>query len=124
MITQTGKLNYGVEFEGAVHTDFELRLPTIADNIAGVELVGIGSNLKVHVAMMARTLVRLGNIPAESITFELLSDGLVDDDFDVLAAAERDLKKKRKESIQPSLDSGSPSPSLVPTESPKSASAA
>jgi hypothetical protein len=122
MITQTGKLTYGVEVDGVVHTEFEMRLPTIADNIAAVEKVGLGSNLKVHVAMMAHTLVKLGTLPPENITYELLTSGLVDDDFDVLAAAEQTLKKKRRELNQPSPATDSASPSSAASEFPKTAS--
>lgn len=124
MITHTGKLTYGVEVDGVVHTDFELRLPMIADNIEAIEELGPTSNLKLHLAIMARALVRLGNLPSDQITYKLLSSNLVDDDFDVLAAAERDLKKKRKESNQPSADTGSPLPSSDNTASPSPASAA
>lgn len=111
MITQTGKLPCGVEVDGVVHTDFELRLPMIGDNIAAVEEVGVASNLKVHVAIMARTLTRLGTLTREQITYQLLSDNLVDDDFDVLVSAETDLKKKRRASNQPSPATDSPLPS-------------
>lgn len=124
MITQTGKLTYGVEVDGVTHTDFELRLPTIGDNIDAVEKVGATSNLKVHLAMMASCLVRLGTLPAEQVTYELLSQNLVDDDFDVLVAKEAELKKKRKESNQPSPDSASLSPSSPGSESTSPASAA
>lgn len=111
MITQTGTLKYGIEVDGVMHTDFELRLPTIGDNIDAVEQVGATSNLKVHLAMMARCLVRLGTLSKEQVTYELLSQNLVDDDFDVLVAQEQALKKKRMESNQSSPASASPSPS-------------
>lgn len=123
MITQTGTLKFGVEFEGAVHTDFELRLPMISDNIDALEEVGAGSNLKVHVAIMARTLLRLGTIAPDKITYELLSKNMIDDDFDVLAAEEKALKKRRLESNQPSPTTDSPSPSSPATESPNPVSA-
>lgn len=122
MITHVSKLIYGVEVDGVVHTDFELRLPTIGDNITAVEKLGVGSNLKVHVAMIADALVKLGTLTREQITYELLATSLVDDDFDVLVAAERELKKKRKESNQPSPDTGSPLPSSDATDSQKNAS--
>jgi hypothetical protein len=123
MITQTGKLKYGIEVDGVTHTDFELRLPTIGDNIDAVEQVGATSSLKVHLAMMARTLMRLGTLPAEQVTYELLLQNLVDDDFDVLVAQEMELKKKRIELNQPSKDSASPLPSSPGSASTNPASA-
>lgn len=124
MITQTDKLLYGVEVDGVVHTDFEMRLPMIGDNIAAIEEMGVGSNLRLHVGIMARSLVKLGTLAPEQITATLLMEKLVDEDFDVLDAAEKALKKKRKESNQPSLDTGSPSSSSGAPESPSPASLA
>lgn len=118
MITQTGTLDYGVEYEGTTHFDFELRLPMIGDNIAALEEVGASSNLKLHAAMLTRSIVRLGTIPSAVLNYDFLSANLVDDDFDVLSTAEKDLKKKRKALNQPLLDTGSPSPSSVDTASP------
>jgi len=124
MITETGKLTFGIDYDGATHTDFELRLPMIGDNIAALEEVGAASTLKLHAAMLAHTIVRIGTIPAEAMTYDFLSKNLVDDDFDVLAAAEKELKKKRKASNQPSQDTGSPSPSSPATDSTSPASSA
>lgn len=95
MITQTGKLVYGIEHGGKVHVDFELRLPTIGDNITALEEVGTESNLRLGVAMMAASIVSLGDIPPEEITYELLAKELVDDDYDVLKIAQSQLKKSR-----------------------------
>lgn len=119
-------LQYGVEYpagSGQLHYDFELRLPTVGDNIAAIEELGVGSNLRLNTAMLARGLVKLGDIPREAITYELLEQNLVDDDYDVLAEARERLKKKRMRpnpsspaSDLPSLPSASTdSPSLVST---------
>lgn len=97
-ITHIGKLRYGAEYpagSGMLHYDFEMRVPTIADNIAALEEVGPASSLQLNVAMMARCLVRLGDIPAEAINTSLIN-GLVDEDYDELADARDALKKKRK----------------------------
>ena len=95
MITQKGKLTYGVEHGGKVHVDFELRLPTIGDNITALEEVGTESNLRLGVAMMAASLVSLGDISSDEITFDLLASELVDDDYDILKLAQNELKKSR-----------------------------
>lgn len=122
MITTTDKLKYGITVDGVVHTDFEMRCPVIGDNIAAVEAVGTSSNLRVQVAMMSRTLVKLGTLSPDQITFDLLSNNLVDDDFDVLTRAERELKKKLLSSSQPSGAIDSASPSSDATDSPKTES--
>lgn len=124
MITVTDKLVYGVEYEGVVHFDFEIRVPTVADNIAALEEVGTGSNLRVSTAMYARCLTKLGTIPQEALTYVFLSDGLVDDDFDVLSAAMTEVKKKLKASRLPLPTTGSPSSSSDSTDSTKAASPA
>ena len=97
MLTEKGTLHYGVEHEGKLHVDFELRMPTIGDNIAAIEEFGVDSNLKLNVAMMARCLVKLGDIPAEKINYELLANHAVDEDYEILAKARDALKKKRME---------------------------
>ena len=96
-MTEKDTLLYGVEYpagSGQMHYDFELRLPTVGDNIVAIEELGVGSNLRLNTAMLARALVRLGDIPSEAITYELLDKELVDDDYDVLATARDRLKKK------------------------------
>lgn len=118
MMTQTGTLTYGVEHEGVVHTEFELRLPTIGDNIAALELVGAASNMKVNAAMLAASLLRIGTIPKETLTYEFLCENVVDDDFDTLVDAQVVLKKKRMASLTPSPTTGSSSSSLDDTASP------
>ncbi|WP_293766580.1 hypothetical protein [uncultured Aquitalea sp.] len=126
-MTEKDTLLYGVEYpagSGQMHYDFELRLPTVGDNIVAIEELGVGSNLRLNTAMLARALVRLGDIPSEAITYELLDKELVDDDYDVLATARDRLKKKRmrpKPSLPASDSPSSPSASTV-SPSPESAS--
>ncbi|BBF86274.1 hypothetical protein DLM_2673 [Aquitalea magnusonii] len=120
-------LLYGVEYparSGQLHYDFELRLPTVGDNIAAIEAHGIGSNMRINTAMLASCLVKLGDIPAEAITYELLEQQMVDDDYDVLAAERDRLKKKRMRPNPSSAVSDSPSsPSAsMASPSPESAS--
>lgn len=124
MITQTGQLTYGIEYEGAVHFDFEIRVPTVADNIAALEEVGADSNLRVSTAIYARCLTKLGAIPQEALTYTFLSSGMVDDDFDVLSGAMTAVKKKLKESRTPSPTTDSPSSSSANTDSTSAASPA
>ena len=120
-MTQSDKLVYGVEYEGTIHFDFELRIPMVADNIAALEEVGPQSNLKVNTAMYARCITKLGAIPLETITYEFLSKNLVDDDYDVLHNAIGELKKKRQALSQPSPTTDSPLSSSASTASPSNA---
>ena len=117
MLTEKGTLHYGVEHGGKLHVDFELRMPTIGDNIAAIEEFGVDSNLKLNVAMMARCLVKLGDIPAEVINYELLANHVIDEDYDVLADARDRLKKKRTELKNTSPAIAQPSPSSANTAS-------
>lgn len=125
MLTQTGELLYGAEYpagSGRLHYDFELRLPTIDDNIAAIDEVGATSTLRLNVAMLARCLVRLGDIPAEAITAKLVG-GLVDEDYDVLVEKRETLKKKRRRASATSPTTEQPSSSLGDTAFPSPASA-
>ncbi|HDR9026859.1 TPA: hypothetical protein QDB14_001028 [Burkholderia vietnamiensis] len=123
-LTEKGSLEYGIEYpvdSGKLHYDFELRLATVADNIAAYEeptIIGGGvCNMRVNAAVLARSIVSLGTIPAEAITIELI-DTAVDSDYDMLFAAQERLKKKRKE-----LKPGYVPSDLQPSSSASTASA-
>ncbi|AMG89701.1 phage tail assembly protein [Bordetella bronchiseptica] len=122
--TEVGRLVYGIEHDGQMHFDFEVRLPTVADNIAALEEVGSSSGMRVTTAMLVSSIVRLGAIPQEQITYEFLATGLVDEDFDVLTAAQDRLKKKRKDWSESLSTTGAPSSSSDATDTPNPASAA
>ncbi|MBE5529203.1 hypothetical protein A9J41_14715 [Laribacter hongkongensis] len=110
MMTEKGQLLYGLEWpagSGRLHFDFEVRLPTLGDNIAAIEEVGEASGLRVSAAITAKCIVRLGAIPAEDISLALLETGLVNSDFDAFDAAILSLKKKRMQSKPTSPASGS-----------------
>lgn len=111
----TGSLLYGVEYAGELHYGFELRAPTVADNVAAVEQAeGPASGLRIEVFMFSRALSVLGSIPREAITYDLLAEQLMPEDLDILGAHVAELKKKR---LRPKSDSG-------PSASPSSPSAA
>ncbi len=93
--TETGTLAYGVQHNNAIHRDFEIRLQTVGDEIEVVSEVGgdiVDANFTVH--LLARTLVRLGTIPEEELTPELLKDNLIYEDYTALLKAGRGAKKK------------------------------
>jgi hypothetical protein len=94
--TVVDQLDYGIEVDGKLQFEFELRLFTVEDNIQAVA-TATGAGMDVTRIMLARALVRLGDLPKERITPELLG-GLVDDDYDLLLAVQAELKKKLKRS--------------------------
>jgi hypothetical protein len=125
--TETGKLLDGVPFGDVLHTDFEIRLPVMRDTGQALEdaeerygeVTGFAADSFYRVAVMASTLVRLGDIPKESLTAELLHDNLTSDDYDILVAARDKLKAKRNGGNPGSPDSASPSSPSDNTASPK-----
>ena len=125
MMTEKGQLLYGLEWpagSGRLHFDFEVRLPTLGDNIAAIEEVGADDAMRLSASMLARSLTRLGDIPAEDITTGLLENHLVDEDFDTLSEVRNRLKKKRT-ALKNSLPTSASSPlSLAGTASAKTAS--
>lgn len=97
-ITLTGTLRQGVEVDGVVHREFELRLPTLGDNIDAVDEVGGHHGVAVSAALLARQLVRLGTLDPKLITYELLCT-LHPSDYNQLDAAGGDLEKKRQAAL-------------------------
>ncbi|WP_175845138.1 hypothetical protein [Burkholderia arboris] len=127
-LTEQDSLVYGIEFpadSGELHYDFEVRIGTVADNIAVYEqddIIGGGiSNMRVNTAMLARCITKLGTIPVEEITPELIGTA-VDTDYDVLYAAQDRLKKKRLRPKSPGETSGSQQSSSASTASATNAS--
>lgn len=108
-MTHSGSLEYGVEYQGELHYDFEMRLTTVGDNIAALEQVGAASGLSITLAMYVAALTRLGTIPKEELTFEFLKVAMADGDFDVLGVAQAQIKKKRRRSSEVLPDTDSPS---------------
>lgn len=93
-LTETGTLKYGVEADGVRHKEFELRLPTMADVEDALEAAGEGAcPARVNRHVWARTLTRLGTLPKDKITAELLAE-LVDTEYGLLSAVEESLRGK------------------------------
>jgi len=113
-ITLTGTLLQGVEVDGVVHREFELRLPTLGDNIDAVDEVGGHNGVAVGAALLARQLVRLGTLNPDQITYDLLCTMHVSD-YNHLDAAGSDLEKKRQAALAAALStSGSDTASSAP----------
>lgn len=93
-LTEDGTLLVGVEHGGKFHKDFTLRLATVEDVENAIEDAGpdaCGARVRRH--KWSYTITRLGDIPKEDITAELLA-GLVAEEFGVIKQAEDALLKK------------------------------
>ncbi len=90
--TVSGSLKYGIRHNGEWHYDFAMHLLSVREDMA------IDTQLKGQARLLesyALSLDRLGGIPAEQISADILADGLVATDFDALFFAQELLAKKR-----------------------------
>lgn len=92
-IIATGTLAYGVAYGGRRHYDFAMRLPTIGDNIDALEALPQGSVARIDLTMFAACMERLGEIPADEMTYELLAS-MDPADLDVIYEKVGEAKKK------------------------------
>ncbi|HAF6280306.1 TPA: phage tail assembly protein [Salmonella enterica] len=116
-MTGKGTLLYGIEHDGRTHYDFEIRIPVMADvytaldqaeRVHGNSDSGAG-DLYYRMALMALVLTRLGELPAQDITPELLLSGLLSEDYERLNEVIAALKKKRRNANAGDTDCASPS---------------
>lgn len=105
--TISGKLAIGVEFNGRLHRDFVLRLSTVGDEIDVAEDMSV-PDAGYKVGLVAVCLDKLGDIPAEQITYKLLRS-LDSDDYRHLLGKQEELKKKRNDSKGDTATSDTPS---------------
>jgi phage FluMu protein gp41 len=98
-LRESGTLVSGVVVGDVQHRDFELRLPTVRDNIDAVDEVGSHNGVAVSAAILARQLVKLGSLKPAQITFDLVA-GMHPADFNQLEAAAAELEKKRPAAAQ------------------------
>ena len=101
MLTVTGQLPIGYRDEaGTLHQDFEMRVPTIEDMEYAIENAPDGAcSARLSRYVWSRALTRLGTLPAEAITPELLGS-LHYSDYSPLSDAEEELRKK----LEPASD--------------------
>ena len=94
MMTERGTLPVGVEFEGRQHREFELRPQIVRDSIEAMEDERAQKNKNyMALAVMARQVVRLGDIPKEKITAALLME-MYDQDLAAMAEAAGRLRQR------------------------------
>lgn len=120
--TISGKLAIGVEFNGKLHRDFVLRLPTVGDEIEVSENDDVPDS-GFRVALFSRCLISLGTIPQEALTYELLCSELESGDFSAIVKAADELKKKRASESDDSTTTAAPACDSGDTASVKSKSA-
>lgn len=118
--THSATLPIGVFYQGQLHRDFTIRMSTVGDEIAVVE-DGIPESGTL-VGVMARCLTTLGSIPAEEITYQLLCDALVSEDYQALRTAQQEAKKKLSELKSVSVITDTPSSGSASTATAKSES--
>lgn len=103
MVSKQKTLMMGVEVDGIIHYDFDVRLPVIRDTVAALQVTaekfgtteGEAAGMYYRVAVVASVLTQLGSVPKEAITADLLLDSLTDGDYDMIDSAIVDIKKKR-----------------------------
>ncbi|KUG24575.1 hypothetical protein ASZ90_005605 [hydrocarbon metagenome] len=84
MITEKFKLPDGIEYEGKIHREVELRPQKVGDSINALEDERAQTNeAYLGLAVLARQIISLGSIPKDKITAELLMD-LSEDDMVVI----------------------------------------
>lgn len=93
-LTITRELPIGVYFAGIRHKCFTLRVGLAGDLIAAQEQHPEGPLQLVTLEVYRRQLLSLGDIPAESLTTELLCDALTETDLGFIATADEELEKK------------------------------
>jgi hypothetical protein len=111
VIKHNGTLPVGIEVDGVVHRDFELRPQLVRDSIeVSKKLTAEYSDSYFGIALYAEQLVKLGTLPKEAITAELLLDAY-DMDMQVIMKGADSLRERlktfRDEGIQSAENSGS-----------------
>lgn len=98
-MTVNGSFQYGYcDGSGVWHKDFTMRLATLEDVECAIEdaLAEAGDNAspaRIQRHQWARVLTRLGTLPQESITADLLG-GLEATEYGILRDAQEQLRKK------------------------------
>lgn len=93
-LTEDGTLLVGVERDGKFHKEFTLRVATLEDVENAIEEAGPdASNARVARHKWVYTMTRLGDIPPDEITADLLA-GLTAEEFGIIKSTEAALLKK------------------------------
>ena len=93
ILTQTGTLPVGIEVDGVVHREFELRPLRLRDSVAELQNAAGNGDAEFGFALVARQLVRLGSLPPDKISLALLLDAY-DVDIQVMMGAAATLRAR------------------------------
>lgn len=99
MFTEKGKLPNGVEFDGVIHKDFEIREQIVADSINIFDdpvqaAKALKNSQYAALCITAEQIISIGDIPKKEITAELLMP-LLQEDLSEISEAEKRLAIKR-----------------------------
>lgn len=94
MLEESGQLHLGVEFEDKPHFDFTLRPLKVKDTFEAMKEAGQQGTLFLEMCILARQLQKLGSIPKENLTGDLLMGTLYDSDLAQIEKAREALQKK------------------------------
>ena len=87
METQKGILPVGLEFEGQVHKEFEIRRELVGDTVAAMDNPRAQHNKAyASLCIFSRRLAKSGSIPKDKVTPELLMN-MAEEDFDAIVIA-------------------------------------
>ncbi len=87
MMTEKGMLPVGVEHEGKLQRDFELRPQIVSDSVDALEDERAARNESyLGICVLAKQIVRLGDIPKAKITPAILM-GMYAEDLAAISAA-------------------------------------
>jgi hypothetical protein len=94
MITEKGELDVGLDFCGENHTEFELRPPVIKDSMDAIANPKSKDNeIYSNLFVLSKIIIKLGTIPRDQITPELL-ENITEHDAAILMKAKGDLEQK------------------------------
>lgn len=100
-----GTLPVGIEVDGVVHRDFELRPQLVRDSVEGAQdAKAVENSSYFGLVILASQILSLGTLPKEAINAELLMDAY-ELDMKALMGAAAQLQKRlitfREEGTQP-----------------------
>lgn len=91
--TATATLPLGVFYENRLHKTIKMRLFLVSDNLENTET----NNYLKLLQMYTTTIVSLGEIPKEQLTFDFFKNNMPSKELDTLIVLQTEIKKKREE---------------------------
>src|SRR5512145_432264 len=118
MITETRVLIVGVENDGKIHRELEVRPRYVKDLVAATaDPAYIADKAAYEVCCLAAQITRLGDIPKDKITGEMLLE-MLSDDFDVLTEAAEKARQRaisfRSQAPQSQKENAGADPAGIP----------